>query len=184
MTQPSYNWPSREEWAKNKRTLFDDEYELRAWALERRFADIITEEERHAAIADLRRAVQEQQAIMRAERKAVRTGAATELAPRYQYAREATPAFRRMIEQLESRSIHFQAGVFAERMTPIPASVKAVVGKLRADSEACRAAHIAEKAKEPIDDAAWEAELKWRRRIETRQRFVSCGAEGGSGESE
>jgi hypothetical protein len=180
----TYNWPSREEWAKQRRTYYWDD-DLR---VSRKLQDYATPEEIDAITTALRALWLAEGRKMQAAKQAagsrlqqpgednrsyfMRVRAMTET--------EREPLHQWRTHQDERRQINQALKTISEGKLPderLREDGKLILASIKARYDAAWEAAHAERKREienrPIDDAAWEDHLRWRAWIEGGPRITT-----------
>jgi hypothetical protein len=151
-----YPWPSREQWAENRRTpyLYGYDHPYRASLDLSLYA---TAEEVAAAIADLRQIW----CLYGRKMKAPPDGRD------YQYYRSEINA---RIKEMREGFVPKGDWSLGTGLKIAPPALHFILERYLAAEWAGIKKWEAEVAARPIDDEAWEAELEWRRRIESKSK--------------
>jgi hypothetical protein len=156
MTQ-KYNWPTREEWARNERTLYADQTPSMDW----RLTSVASEAEITAIIVA-------HEALWRDLGRQMKTASKE---PRSEFKRDTEydriqwrrKLINRRLKELRDGRLPMDVDeAFKETFAPLRA-------RQRSNWEATCEAAAREKQKTPVDDAAWEKELRRRKWLEDRK---------------
>jgi hypothetical protein len=159
------NWPTREEWTRNRTTVFADMDNPNPAS--KQLADYASSDEIAAAI----------EAIKAARRETLRAERAAGLPAKCSY---KLPELNDVLRQLKDGLVPWRWVGTGGLKTPPPP-----LDEIRARYEAaCQQANERweqDVAQRPVDDAAWAKELEWRREHEQRwkdgPRIIEAGSQ-------
>ena len=151
-----FNWPSREEWAK-QRTSVDGHQNPNPPS--NQLSDYATADEITGAIAALNKVWGDYGREMKSDK--------AEGGHRYDDFRWYRCGINEAIKELrEGKMPRWRKPDTGIEVPPSP--LDTIMARYQGAKDAAQARWVAEVAARPVDDAAWEAELQWRRECDAR----------------